>query len=102
MLNFDAVALFPGSSGQQLEYLNLVNCGLTGIGGESGTNFQGLLALGDLYLGQNDFGDRLAEDAFDGLTDLTRINLDQAGLTSLPAQIFAGECRSLGWGLTRF
>ncbi|GMI41462.1 hypothetical protein TeGR_g5044, partial [Tetraparma gracilis] len=33
MLNFNAAALFPGSSGQQLEYLHLENCGLTGIGG---------------------------------------------------------------------
>ncbi|GMI52414.1 hypothetical protein TeGR_g2961, partial [Tetraparma gracilis] len=35
MLNFDAAALFPGSSGQQLLWLGLENCGLTGIGGDA-------------------------------------------------------------------
>ncbi|GMI54081.1 hypothetical protein TeGR_g10254, partial [Tetraparma gracilis] len=74
MLNFDAAALFPGSSGQQLLWLGLENCGLTGIGGESGTNLNGLLALEELWLGRrgvgegkNDFGDGIAEDAFNGL-----------------------------------
>ena len=78
MLNFDAAALFPGSSGQQLEFLKLVQCGLTGIGGESGTNFHGLLALEQLHLDNNNFGDGIAEDAF------------------------AGECRSSGRVGSRF
>ncbi|GMI25376.1 hypothetical protein TeGR_g9627, partial [Tetraparma gracilis] len=64
MLNFDAAALFPGSSGEQLSFLHLENCGLTGIGGESGTNFHGLLALEELRLNDNNFGDGIAEDAF--------------------------------------
>ncbi|GMI33292.1 hypothetical protein TeGR_g11055 [Tetraparma gracilis] len=34
LINFDAAALFPGSSGQQLEHLNLVKAGLMEIGGE--------------------------------------------------------------------
>jgi hypothetical protein len=94
MLNFDAAALFPGSSGQQLEYLNLWNCGLTGIGGESGTNFNGLLGLEEeLRLQLNNFGDGIAEDAFSGLTRLTFLHLGGSNLTSLPAQVFAGECR---------
>ncbi|GMI26831.1 hypothetical protein TeGR_g8519 [Tetraparma gracilis] len=90
MLNFDAAALFPGSSGQQLEFLNLANCGLTGIGGESGTNFHGLLALKELRLFENILGDGIAADAFSGLTKLMRINLGDAGLTSLPVQVFTG------------
>jgi hypothetical protein len=92
MPNFDAAALFPGSSGQQLVELQINNCGLTGIGGESGTNLNGLPGLEALHLEQNNFGDGIAEDAFDGLTTLTRIALNDAGLTSLPAQVFAGEC----------
>ena len=102
MLNFDAAALFPGSSGQQLENLNLENCGLTGIGGESGTNFHGLLALEKFFLEENNFGDGIAEDAFNGLARLEALILNEAGLTSLPAQVFAGECRSSGWGQLRF
>jgi hypothetical protein len=95
MLNFDAAALFPGSSGQHLSFLlQLENCGLTGIGGESGTNFNGLLGLEEeLRLQANNFGDGIAEDAFSGLTRLTFLQLGGSNLTSLPAQVFAGECR---------
>jgi Leucine-rich repeat (LRR) protein len=102
MLNFDAAALFPGSSGQQLEVLVIVSCGLTEIGGGSGTNFHGLLALKELYLDTNDFGNGIAEDAFRGLTKLKWVLINDARLTSLPAQVFAGECRSSGWGQLRF
>jgi Leucine-rich repeat (LRR) protein len=77
MLNFDAAALFPGSSGEQLSFLHLDNCGLKGIGGESGTNFHGLLALEELRLSDNNFGDGIAEDAF------------------------AGECHASEYGITR-
>jgi hypothetical protein len=94
MLNFDAAALFPGSSGQQLEELNLDRCGLTGIGGETGTNFHGLLALEKLWLKKNNLGDRIAEDAFDGLANLTRLELKDSGLTSLPARVFSGKLRN--------
>jgi hypothetical protein len=100
MLNFDAAALFPGSSGQQLGMSHLENCGLTGIGGESSTNFHGLLGLVQLYLQENKFGDGIAEDAFDGLTKLTHIELNETGLTSLPSQVFTGECCMSRWGIT--
>jgi hypothetical protein len=90
-LNFDAAALFPGSSGQQLEELYLGNCGLTGIGGESGTNFHGLLALEWLELYANNFGDGIAEDAFNGLQSLTELRLQESGLLSLPARVFSGK-----------
>ncbi|GMI41460.1 hypothetical protein TeGR_g5044, partial [Tetraparma gracilis] len=89
MLNFNAAALFPGSSGQQLEYLHLENCGLTGIGGESGTNFHGLLAVQQLNLNENNFGDRIAEDAFTGLGKLETLNIIEAGVFSLPARVFS-------------
>jgi hypothetical protein len=92
MLNFDAAALFPGSSGQELGELELSNCGLTGVGGESGTNLHGLLALEELTLDTNNFGDGIAEDAFNGLARLEALILYEAGLTSLPARVFAGEC----------
>jgi Leucine-rich repeat (LRR) protein len=92
MLNFDAAALFPGTSVQQLWFLYLENCGLTGIGGESGTNLNGLLSLEELDLKKNNFGNRISEGAFDGLTKLRVVQLGDAGLTSLPAQVFAGEC----------
>ncbi|GMI24835.1 hypothetical protein TeGR_g6113 [Tetraparma gracilis] len=90
MLNFDAAALFPGSSGQQLGELTLENCGLIGIGGESGTNFHGLLALEQLDLKENNFGDGIAVDAFGGLERLTKLLLDDSGLTFLPARVFSG------------
>lgn len=102
ILNFDAAALFPGSSGQQLESLTIQSCGLTEIGGGSATNFHGLLVLKELDLAINDFGNRIAEDAFHGLTELKRVEIYDARLTSLPAQVFAGECRSSGWGQLRF
>jgi hypothetical protein len=92
MLNFDAAALFPGSSAQQLGDLALENCGLTGIGGESDTNFHGLLALEDLYLGKNNFGDNIVANTFAGLEALERLYLKDANLTSLPGDTFAGEC----------
>jgi Leucine-rich repeat (LRR) protein len=92
MLNFDAAALFPGSSGQQLEYLHLQGCGLTGIGGGYGTNFAGLSALGRVYLMGNEIFNNITADAFAGLEALNRLDLEDAKLTSLPANVFAGEC----------
>jgi hypothetical protein len=92
MLNFDAAALFPGSSGQHLSFLlQLENCGLTGIGGESGTNLIGLLALEELVLRENNFGDGISEDAVNGLASLTLLNMRDSGLPSLPAGVFSGK-----------
>jgi hypothetical protein len=64
MLSFDAAALFPGSSAEELEYLDLESCGLSGIAGESRTNLHGLLALKELWLIWNDFGDNIGAGAF--------------------------------------
>jgi hypothetical protein len=93
---FNATALFPDSSGQQLEILTLNKCGLTGIGGGSGTNFHGLLALKKLYLVGNHFGNGIAEDAFHGLASLGLLQLGgplslSPGLLSLPAGVFSGK-----------
>jgi hypothetical protein len=96
MLNFDAAALFPGSSGQQLGELILETCGLTGIGGESDSNFHGLLSLETVYLNENDFGDGIAEVAFNGLVRLTHLYLASSGLLSLPAGFFSGKSRASG------
>jgi hypothetical protein len=90
MLNFDAAALFPGSSGWQLEYLNLVNCGLTSIGGESGTNFHGLLALKELYLGENNFGDGIAQGVFAELCSLAWLDIDGVTSAAFDNEAFAG------------
>ncbi|GMI32024.1 hypothetical protein TeGR_g5082, partial [Tetraparma gracilis] len=96
LLNFNAAALFPGNSGQKLDYLHLENCGLTGIGGESGTNLHGLLALEVLWLSENTFGNRIAEDAFADLDALAYLFMNSAGVTSLPVNFFGGDRRLLG------
>jgi hypothetical protein len=93
---FDAAALFPGSSGQLMKHLGLSNCGLTGIGGESGTSFHGLPALEELYLEENNFGDGIAVDAFNGLASLDKLTLRNSGLLSLPAGVFSGKRRASG------
>jgi hypothetical protein len=98
--NFNAEELFPGGTG--LDFLNAKQCGLTAIGGDSGTNLRGMRALNILDLSVNDFADRIEADAFDGLASLRDINLAYCGITSLPAHVFSGELREReGCDLTR-
>jgi Leucine-rich repeat (LRR) protein len=113
--HFDAEALFPGSSGQTLERLDLRNGNLTSIGGDSETNFRGLTGLVRIYMGDDAveavgnhrLGEGIAADAFEGLTELGTLSLTNTGLTALPEGVFSGECagaserRGLGSRLAR-
>ena len=88
--SFDAEVLFPGNSGQHMHFLYLQANNFTRIGGDSGTSFRGLPALQELFLNLNDNLALIEPDAFNGLTNLGSLHLDDTALTTLPPGVFEG------------